>query len=65
LLRLDTTLLVVTHDLPFALEVCERAVIIDAGEIVADGPTRRLLADGALMTAHRLGLPFGMTLRGD
>jgi cobalt/nickel transport system ATP-binding protein len=62
LLRLDITLLVVTHDLPFALEVCERAVIIDDGAIVADGLTSRLLADRALMKRHRLELPYGMSL---
>jgi len=63
LLRLQVTLLVVTHDLPFALEVCERSVIIDSGQIMADGPTRRLLSDGTLMAAHRLELPYGMALR--
>ena len=65
LLRLDITSLVVTHDLPFALEVCERSVIIDDGTIVADGPTRRLLGNHALMAAHRLELPYGMTLARD
>ena len=28
--------LVITHDLPFALELCERAVVIDGGEVVAE-----------------------------
>ena len=65
LLRLDIPSLVVTHDLPFALEVCERSVIIDDGTIVADGPTRRLLGNHALMAAHRLELPYGMTLARD
>ena len=40
LTRLDQTMLVVTHDLPFAAELCERAVILSAGRIVADGPCR-------------------------
>ena len=62
LLRLGITLLVVTHDLPFALEVCERAVVMDRGRVVADGPTRSLLADTELMRRHRLELPFGMVL---
>lgn len=62
LVRLDITLLVVTHDLPFALEVCERAVVLDGGHVVGDGPTRVLLADAALMAAHRLELPYGMVL---
>ena len=62
LLSLDITLLVVTHDLPFALEVCERSVVIDHGAIVADGPTPVLLANTGLIKAHRLELPYGMVL---
>jgi cobalt/nickel transport system ATP-binding protein len=62
LLGLDLTLLVVTHDLAFALEVCERSVILDRGRIVADGATRTLLADREAMRRHRLELPFGMVL---
>ncbi|WKZ82215.1 MAG: ATP-binding cassette domain-containing protein [Acidimicrobiia bacterium] len=64
LLGLDVTLLVVTHDLPFALEVCERSVIMDGGKVVADGPTRDLLGDTTLMRRHRLELPYGMILDG-
>jgi cobalt/nickel transport system ATP-binding protein len=56
---LSPTLLVVTHDLPYALELCERAVILDAGRIVADGPTLELLCDTPLLAAHRLELPRG------
>jgi len=57
---LPTTLLVVTHDLPFALQLCPRAVLLDEGRVVADGPTRDLLADEALLHAHRLELPYGL-----
>jgi len=56
---LPVTVLMVTHDLPYALELCPRSVILDTGRIVADGPTPDLLADGDLMAAHRLELPFG------
>jgi cobalt/nickel transport system ATP-binding protein len=59
LTSLDVTVLMVTHDLPYALQLCDRAVILDEGTIVADGPTRDLLADADLMNAHRLELPFG------
>ena len=62
LLGLDTTLLMVTHDLPYALQLCPRSVVVDDGEVVADGPTRELLADPALLARHRLELPFGFTL---
>jgi cobalt/nickel transport system ATP-binding protein len=59
LTSLDLTLLMVTHDLPYALELCERSVVLDGGVIAADGATRDLLCDDALMRAHRLELPFG------
>ena len=56
---LDVTVLMVTHDLPYALELCPRSVVLSDGVVVADGPTGTLLADGELMAAHRLELPFG------
>jgi len=57
--RLDLTMLIVTHDLPYALELCPRAVIMNEGVIVADGPTAKILADTELMRANRLELPYG------
>jgi cobalt/nickel transport system ATP-binding protein len=59
LLRLEITTLMVTHDLPYALELCPRAVILAEGSIVADGATRDVLCDEDLLRAHRLELPFG------
>ena len=56
---LPMTQLVITHDLPFALELCDRAVIMDDGRVVASGPTAELLGDAALLAAHRLELPYG------
>lgn len=53
------TTIVVTHDLPYALELCPRSVILDDGRIVADGATRDLLGDAALLADHRLELPHG------
>lgn len=62
LMSLDITQLIVTHDLLYALEVCPRSVIIDDGRIVADGPTRNLLADSDLLSSHRLALPAGVEI---
>ncbi|GGK95202.1 putative ABC transporter ATP-binding protein [Sphaerisporangium melleum] len=59
---LDVTVLMVTHDLPYALELCERSLILSGGVIAADGPTRDILADADLLAAHRLELPFGFAV---
>jgi cobalt/nickel transport system ATP-binding protein len=58
----ERTMIVVTHDLAFAGELCERAVILAAGRIVADAPCREILADAALLSAHDLELPAGCDL---
>ncbi|WP_436843994.1 energy-coupling factor ABC transporter ATP-binding protein [Streptomyces subrutilus] len=60
---LDVTVLMVTHDLPYALELCPRSVVLSEGVIAADGRTQDLLCDEALMRAHRLELPFGFDPR--
>jgi cobalt/nickel transport system ATP-binding protein len=57
--RIERTMLVVTHDLPFAAELCERAVILSGGRIVADGPCPDILADRRLLAEHDLELPAG------
>ena len=59
---LPVAVLMVTHDLPYALQLCSRAVLMDDGVVVADRPTGRLLADGQLLAAHRLELPYRLDL---
>ena len=56
---LPVTLLMVTHDLPYAMQLCPRSVVLDGGVVVADGGTRDLLADQPLLARHRLELPYG------
>ena len=60
---LDVTVLMVTHDLPYAFELCPRSVVLSDGVVVADGATFDVLTDDALMRAHRLELPFGFDPR--
>ncbi|MDE9364154.1 ABC transporter ATP-binding protein [Luteipulveratus sp. YIM 133132] len=56
---LPVAVLMVTHDLPYALELCGRSALMDEGRIVAQRPTRDLLADTDLLHQHRLELPYG------
>ena len=59
---LDVTIVMVTHDLPYAYELCERAVILSGGIIVADDKTESILKNEKLLGTHRLELPVGFTL---
>lgn len=59
---LDITILMVTHDLPYALELCERSVILSGGVIAADSPTRDLFKKPELLATHRLELPVGFSI---
>ena len=63
LLGLSITTLMVTHDLPYAMELCPRSVILSDGTIVADGVTGDILCDEDLLRANRLELPFGFDPR--
>ena len=62
LMTLDATLLVVTHDLPYAAQLCDRAVVMDSGVIVADDDVGSVLSDGNLLARHRLELPWGFEI---
>jgi cobalt/nickel transport system ATP-binding protein len=54
---LPQTILVATHDMNLVAEICERAVILDEGEVIADGVMRELLVDEQLLEAHGLEKP--------
>ena len=60
---LPVTLLMVTHDLPYAMELCDRSVILDDGRIVADAPDRRPARRRVPAGRHRLELPYGFDPR--
>ena len=60
---LRMTTLIVTHDLPYALELCPRSIVMNGGVVVADGPTDEILRDEDLLRRNRLELPFGFDPR--
>jgi cobalt/nickel transport system ATP-binding protein len=51
---LPMTMLIASHDLRMANELCPRLVVMDEGRIVANGPTAELLKDRLLLEAHGL-----------
>ena len=44
--------LVVSHDMPIVVELCHRAACMNAGRLIAMGPTREVLKDAAVIEAY-------------
>jgi cobalt/nickel transport system ATP-binding protein len=57
LARLPGAKIIATHDLELVVELCPRALLLDGGRIIADGPSVALLSDEKLMLAHGLEKP--------
>jgi cobalt/nickel transport system ATP-binding protein len=55
--ELPLTMLVSTHDMLMVRELFPRMVIMDEGQVVADGPTEILMDNVALLEAHGLERP--------
>ncbi len=47
-----------SHDLDMVLDICPRTIVLHNGEVRADGPTKEIFADAALLAQCRLEKPF-------
>ena len=54
---LDQTLVIATCNMDFAARLCERAVLVDGGKIMADGNVQKIMSDRQLMEKHGLEVP--------
>ena len=55
--ELPITMLVSTHDMKLVQELFPRTIIMDEGQVVADGKTQDILQNEKLLTAHGLEKP--------
>ena len=55
--QIPATKLIATHDLELVVELCSRAIVLDGGSVVADGPMFELLNNEKLMLEHGLERP--------
>lgn len=46
------TFILVSHDMPVVVELCPRAVCMNAGKVLADGTTQQVLSDAAVIEAY-------------
>ena len=56
----EHTRIVATHDLDLAATLCERTIVMSAGRVTADGPTREVFSDDELLAESGLERPLGM-----
>ncbi|MBF0468686.1 MAG: ABC transporter ATP-binding protein [Desulfamplus sp.] len=54
------TKIIATHDLDMALELCGRTIVLNKGELAADGETKALFHDDNLLEASGLEKPLTM-----
>ena len=55
--NITLTKLIATHDLELVVELCSRVILMDDGQVAAEGPTAELLGDEELMLRHGLERP--------
>jgi len=55
-------LILVSHNLDELARIVERVIVLDRGLVVADGPVRQVLSNGALLSAAGLDVPQSVTL---
>ena len=52
--------IIASHDLDLILDVCHRCIVIREGTVAADGPSREILSNRALLEANNLELPLSL-----
>ncbi len=55
---LSLTQLIATHDLDLALELCDRTVVLNQGQVVRDGLTEQILSDEIALEKYHLEVPL-------
>jgi cobalt/nickel transport system ATP-binding protein len=56
--KMNSTMIIGTHDLDMALGLCGRVLVMHGGAIAAEGEPREILTDGALLRKNGLDLPL-------
>ena len=56
--HLPITQLIATHDLDLVLELCDRTLVLNQGQLVRQGATLQILSDQTFLQQHHLELPL-------
>ena len=58
--NLNLTKIISGHDLELILETCPRVIILDDGQVVTSGETRKVLSNKLLLESHSLEVPLSL-----
>lgn len=58
--QLNQTMVIATHDLDMALDLCNRVVVLNRGQIAADGDPQEILYNEKLLDDSGLELPLSL-----
>jgi len=56
----EQTIIISSHDLELILEVCDRVLLLNQGQIIADGDPLRVMSNKSLMESNRLEKPHSL-----
>ncbi|WP_107668936.1 energy-coupling factor ABC transporter ATP-binding protein [Cyanothece sp. BG0011] len=59
--QLPLTLIIATHDLDLAWELCDRTIILSQGQVVYDGKTDKIMSDHGFLEQHSLEAPLSFS----
>ena len=62
--KLPGTMIIASHDIEMLIELCDRAMVLDRGKIVAAGKVETVLADTGLLRKHGLDAPLIIRMLG-
>jgi len=60
---LPGTVILASHDLDLVIQICDRCLLLDRGQLVDDGPSQDLLSNARLMERHGLEVPWRLRLK--
>ena len=50
--ELGVTIILVAHDIPLVMNLCDRIQVLNFGELIAQGPPREVRSDPAVVAAY-------------
>lgn len=60
--KIPKTKIIASHDLDLVYELCSRVIVLDKGQIIAEGKALDILKKGQLLEAHNLATPLSLIL---